>query len=92
MLEHLDQERQQIDAIDEQIVALLEKRWDLIVQVANKKKSENLPIFDADREKLVLEKVGSFVKNEEYAPSIQKLYKEMFSLSRKYQVQKQSKE
>lgn len=84
----LEKERKEIDAIDKELIALLEKRWDLILKVAMKKKQANIPVLDEEREKRILEKVAMQVEKKEYAPSIQQVYKAMFELSRSYQQTK----
>ncbi|MCQ9210342.1 chorismate mutase [Granulicatella seriolae] len=82
----LEEERKQIDAIDAQLIPLLEKRWDLIIQVANQKRAHNIPVFDARREQAILEKVAEKVSNPDYKESLQDLYSHLFDLSRAYQT------
>lgn len=82
----LEEERKQIDAIDAQLIPLLEKRWDLIIQVANQKRVHNIPVFDARREQAILEKVAEKVSNPDYKESLQDLYSNLFDLSRAYQT------
>ena len=51
--------RSKIDALDEQIVALLNKRAEVVVEVGEVKRAggEDVPIYAPDREQAVLEKV-----------------------------------
>lgn len=49
--------RRQIDALDEQIVNLLNERAGVVVQIGKVKQQHNSPIYAPDREKSVLEKV-----------------------------------
>ncbi len=51
--------RSRIDALDEQIVALLNKRAEVVVEVGEVKRAggEDVPIYAPDREQAVLEKV-----------------------------------
>lgn len=76
--------RNEIDQIDDELVALFVRRMAVSAQVAEYKKVNNLPIFVPAREeeKLadVAEKAG--VDMAEYA---KKLYGEIFELSRSYQ-------
>jgi len=58
----LEQLRAQIDALDEQIVKLLNDRARIVVEVGKIKQSTNAPIYAPDREKAVLEKVRELNK------------------------------
>ena len=76
--------RKEIDAIDDQLVQLFKQRMDVAAQIADYKKTENLPIFvpAREREKLadVAEKAGP-----EMANYTRVLYSMLFELSRSYQ-------
>ena len=76
--------RQQIDGIDDQLVALFGQRMDVAAQIAAYKQEHNLPILvpGREREKLadVAEKAGPEMAN--YA---RVLYSMLFELSRSYQ-------
>ena len=54
----LSEIRQQIDAIDENLVRLFCQRMNLSAQVADYKKANNLPIFVPARERAILQKVA----------------------------------
>ena len=62
----LDLIRKDIDQVDKEIVALLEKRMDLVSQVVAYKKENKKEILDTGREQAVLERVESLVKNPDY--------------------------
>ena len=49
--------RRQIDAIDEQLVAHLNERAKIVVEIGKLKQLSNAPIYAPDREKAVLEKI-----------------------------------
>lgn len=53
----LEKIRSQIDEIDEQILQLFLKRMNLSVGVAEYKKTNNMPIFQAKREQAILDKI-----------------------------------
>ena len=76
--------RGQIDQIDDQLVKLFAERMDVAAQIADYKKSNNLPIHvpSREREKLVdvAEKAGP-----EMANYTRVLYSMLFELSRSYQ-------
>ena len=50
----LSEQRQMIDAIDQQLVTLFEQRMAVVRQVADIKYDAGLPVFDAKREQAVL--------------------------------------
>ena len=76
--------RKQIDEIDEQLVALFQKRMDVASGIAAYKKEHNLPVLDAGRERDKLNDVCSKVRPE-MRNYTSVLYSSMFELSRSYQ-------
>lgn len=82
----LTQIRQEIDAIDKELVALLEQRMALVSQVAAFKKETGKPILDTAREEAVLDKVAHLVENKAYITSIQATFRDMMAHSRAYQA------
>ena len=54
----LEEVRRQIDAIDSQLVPLFCRRMDCSREVAKIKERENLPIFNAQREEEILNRVA----------------------------------
>ncbi|EFR30889.1 chorismate mutase [Eremococcus coleocola] len=83
----LEAERQRIDQIDQEIVALFEARMETVLQVAQYKLDHDLPVLDASREHLVIEKVRGKLNNPELAPYLTELYQTMMAQSRAYQSQ-----
>lgn len=49
--------REQIDAIDDEIVSLLSKRADLVINVRKTKKRDNIDIYSSSRERQILDRV-----------------------------------
>lgn len=54
--------RQQIDAIDHQILALLRQRADVVLHVGDMKRQKGLEIYDPDREQRLLDSLAQEVK------------------------------
>ena len=54
----LDQIRKDIDQIDQELVALLERRMVCVGQIVEYKEQQGLPVLDQGREREVLEKVS----------------------------------
>jgi chorismate mutase/prephenate dehydratase len=72
--------RQQIDAVDAQIIRLLSQRAELVHEVGVVKKASGQPIYDAEREQFVLStliakarELGSLLSDE----SIRLIYREV---------------
>ncbi len=76
--------RQQIDETDKELTRLFEKRMRLAASVADYKRETGMPVFDAERERKVINKVTANV-SEEFAGYARSLYTTMFELSRSYQ-------
>jgi len=81
----LDQIRKEIDQIDQELVALLERRMACVSEVVAYKKAKGLPVLDQGRENKVLEKVASLVGDEQYRATIQSQFQDMMKRSRDYQ-------
>ena len=75
-IQGLDELRQEIDKIDEQIVRLLNQRMTIAKHVAEYKKENNVAVHDNGRESEILAKVG-----EKY----QDIYREIFKVSKSLQ-------
>lgn len=80
--------RQQINQIDAQIVALLEKRMTAVDQVAAIKKQQGIAILDSSREEQVLAAVAKQVKEPLYTETITASFADIMKHSRDYQAGK----
>lgn len=81
----LDQIRKDIDQIDQELVALLEKRMVCVGQIIEYKEQQGQPVLDQGREREVLEKVASLVDDEQYRSTIQAQFRDLMARSRDYQ-------
>lgn len=75
-MRNLSELRMEIDALDKNLVEILEKRFKVVKEVGDYKKQNNLPIFDEQREKEVIESKRELLSNEEDF----KYYKKIFQL------------
>lgn len=75
----LEQLRVQIDALDAQIVELLNARANVVVQIGKLKQNSNAPIYAPDREKAVLEKVKKLNKGPLPDRCLDAVYRELMS-------------
>ncbi|MGT2638044.1 chorismate mutase [Streptococcus ratti] len=78
--------REQIDAIDRELVSCLEKRMDLVSQVAAYKKATGKAVLDPEREQLLLQRIAALVANEAYRPAILATFADILKHSRDYQI------
>ncbi len=77
--------RKIINEIDTEMASLFEKRMDAAREVAQYKKEHGLPILDESREREIIERNSSLIKNEEYKSYYVSFLKKNMSLSKKLQ-------
>ena len=77
----IDDYRSRIDEIDKEITKLFEERMDTVINIANYKKDNNLPIFNRDREEEVIEKNVGYLKNNDYAEETRKFFNRCYFTS-----------
>lgn len=77
--------RKKIDAIDREIVRLLEARMVAVNEVVAIKKTMKTPVLDSKRETAVLESVVKQVSNPEFANTISDTFADIMKRSREYQ-------
>ena len=81
----LEKQRTEIDAIDREIVALFERRMQVVVDVARIKKENGIAILDANREKEVITKVQSYLKDDTLKEELAEAYETLMKVSKDYQ-------
>lgn len=79
--------REQIDAIDRQIVSLYEQRMDICSQVAEYKIETGKKVFDRQREMEKLASVKALTHNAFNSHGVEELFEQIMSMSRKLQYQ-----
>lgn len=84
-MNELDDYRREIDSIDRELISLFEKRMDIAVKVAEYKKKNNLPIFNAKREDEVIEKNLNKLNNSLYTDIAGCFFENLMELSRALQ-------
>lgn len=77
--------REEIDAIDRQLIALFEKRMDVVKDVIKYKVAHDMEIFQPEREKKVLEKNLTRLENKELSVYAQCFIQDLLSVSKDYQ-------
>ena len=76
--------RENINEIDNQIIHLWKQRMELSLCVAEYKKENNLPIFDAERERELLGRVANLA-GADLDDYCRELYEKIMKISRDYQ-------
>lgn len=84
-MNELENLREKIDTIDREMIALFEKRMDVVCDIAKYKKKNNLPILNQGREDIVISKVKSIIKNNDYTDSAAAFIKEVMGISKDLQ-------
>jgi len=75
----LDELRKQIDEVDQELVALLNRRAEIVVEVGRLKNASGSPIYAADREKAVFERVCRANKGPLPNKALVAIYRELMS-------------
>lgn len=80
-MDSLDQLRIEINALDSEIMDLLDKRFTLSKAIGEIKQSLNLPIFDESREQLIYNKIAKY----SHYPQIKQVYTTLMNESKNIQ-------
>ena len=84
-MNELENLREKIDTIDKEMIALFEKRMDIVADIAAYKIKNNLPVLNQNREDIVISKVKAIVKNKDYTDSAIDFIKDIMEISKKFQ-------
>ena len=82
----LNELRNEINAIDDEILALFLRRMEVAGQVAAYKRANGLPIYQPDREQAILESVAA--RSGDLGDHARVLFSTLMDLSKKYQAEK----
>ena len=75
--------RKDIDLLDKEICELLLNRFAVVKEIGEVKKKEGLPVTNAGREALVLEKVRAAAVNLEEKDALESVYRAVIAASKK---------
>lgn len=76
--------RQEMDAVDRELVAAFCRRMDISGKIAMHKRTTGAPVRDKDREDIILDRVTAMAR-EPYVEDTRRLYKTILTLSRAWQ-------
>lgn len=85
-MDALEQARAEIDTVDAQLVALLERRMAAVLQVAEYKRAHGLPVYDAARETAVLEKARPAFRTRPCGPTIKDHVQNLMDVAKQYEA------
>lgn len=85
IMSKLDDIRVKINAIDRQMATLFEARMKASREVAEYKKEQALPIYDAKREKELIEKNVGYIENSEIQADYLSFFRHTMDVSKQYQ-------
>jgi len=81
----LDTMRREIDAIDQNLVALFERRMAIVDEIAAIKQANGLSIYHPGREQEVIDRAVDRLSDQSLVPFVRELFLNMMQLSRKRQ-------
>lgn len=87
----LNELRNEIDLIDDRIATLFAQRMDVVAQVAQYKRANDVAITHADREQNILVRVTENGTHK-YAAQLEELFNDIMSISRRYQSELNEKD
>ena len=85
-MDALDKARAEIDAVDAQLAALFERRMAAVLAVAEYKKAHGLPIFDAAREAVVLDKAAARIQEPALRPYYRDHVQNLMDVAKQYEA------
>ena len=80
-MDKIDKLRQDIDSLDNEIMELLDKRFNLTNQIGTIKKQDKRIVLDSKREQLILDKTSKY----SHSPQIINIYKTIMDESKSLQ-------
>lgn len=87
----LEKLRDRIDVIDDKIVDLLVKRYELACEIGKTKQEDGAPVKDSDREERVMKRIRRRTRKPLSKQAAEKIYKVVLRESRGMQVKKRTK-
>jgi monofunctional chorismate mutase len=78
----LNNSRNEINKIDKEIVSLLEKRFNIVMEIGKYKKENNIPVYDEKREKAVIKNCIDYLNNRELSKQIEDIYMQIMNSSK----------
>ncbi|MBR8722903.1 hypothetical protein IX325_001216 [Fusobacterium necrophorum subsp. funduliforme] len=84
-MDTLEKYREQMNCIDQEMARLFLQRMKLSIQIGDYKKQKRLPIFQKEREDIVLEKVKQIASTTEEKKYMENFFLYLMKLSKEVQ-------
>lgn len=81
----LDELRERLDILDEQVIALLSERAKVVTKVADFKRHHNLPIYMPDREASLIERLRLLNPGPLSSDAVERIYRTIVEEMRKFE-------
>jgi chorismate mutase len=79
----LEELRRSIDAVDQQLLKLLHERVRLVVQVGEYKRERDMPVYDPERERALLDRLCHAAEPPLDADTIRRIFERLVDESRR---------
>ena len=77
--------RTHIDEIDTRLMNLLIERYNIVTQIGEYKKQNNIPVLDKSREQFIYDKINSLYSSETYRDFLKNIYESLMNETKKIQ-------
>jgi len=84
-MNELEKLRKEIDEYDVELTKVFEKRMETVLKVAKYKKENDIQVLNTSREKEVIEKNISYLKNPDFKDAIRKYFESIMKISKDIQ-------
>lgn len=85
-MSELEQYRDEIDAIDQELTRLFEARLKTVLKVGEYKRQHELPVLDASREQKVIAKNVNRLEDKQFEEELTKFFQSMMDITKETQT------
>ncbi|API88217.1 chorismate mutase [Marinilactibacillus sp. 15R] len=85
-MSELEQYRDEIDAIDQELTRLFEARLKTVLKVGEYKRQHELPVLDASREQKVIAKNVDRLEDKQFEEELTKFFQSMMDITKETQT------
>ena len=79
----LDELRRAIDEVDRKILELAAERVRLVLEIGDIKRARNMPVYDPERERRVLENLAALAREPLDATTVKRIFERLIDESRR---------
>lgn len=85
-MSELEQYRDEIDAIDQELTRIFEARLKTVLKVGEYKRQHELPVLDASREQKVIAKNVDRLEDKQFEEELTKFFQSMMDITKETQT------